>query len=53
MLPIAKNKEVIAPVKDELRGKIMVEFAGLIVKTYPYLMVDVVNIRKLKEEKSM
>ena len=33
-LPIDKNKKVIDPFTDELRGKIMMEFVGLRAKTY-------------------
>ena len=37
-LPICKNKKVIGLFKDELEGKILIEFVRLKTKTYAYLM---------------
>ena len=39
-LPIGKNKKVIGFFKDELGGKIMIEFVGIRAKTWTYLMED-------------
>ena len=35
-LPIGKNKKVIGKFKDELGGKIMIEFCALTAKAYAY-----------------
>ena len=35
-LPIGKNKKVIGKFKDELGGKIMIEFCALTAKAYVY-----------------
>ena len=40
LLPIGKNKKVIGLFKDELGGKIMIEFVRLRAKTWFYLMDD-------------
>ena len=50
-LPIDKNKEVISLFKDELRGKIIIEFVGLRAKTYAYLMDDDSEHKKAKGTK--
>ena len=38
LLPIGKNKKVIDLFKDELGGKIMIEFVAIRGKAYAYLM---------------
>ena len=50
-LPIGKNKKVIGIFKDELGRKIMIEFVGLIAKTYAYLMDDDSENKKAKGRK--
>ena len=50
-LPKGKNKKVIGLMKDELRGKIMTEFAALRPKTYSYLMDDGNSDKKAKGTK--
>ena len=39
-LPMGKNKKVIGLIKDELGGKIIMEFVTLRPKTFPYLTDD-------------
>ena len=50
-LPKGKNKKVIGLFKDELGGKIMIEFVGLRAKTYVYLMDDGSEHEKAKGTK--
>ena len=46
-----KTKKVIGLIKDELGGKIMIEFVALRPKTYSYLMDDGNNDKKAKVAK--
>ena len=50
-LPIDKNKTVIGLFKNELGGKIMIEFVGLRTKTYAYLMNENTEKKKAKRTK--
>ena len=50
-LPIGKNKKVMGLFKDQLGGKIVIEFVGLRVKTYAYLMDDDSEHKKAKGTK--
>ena len=50
-LPIGKNKKVIGLFKDELGGKIMMEFVGLGAKTNAYLMDNNSEHKKAKGTK--
>ena len=50
-LPIYMNKKVMCLFKDELGGKIIIEFVGLRAKTYAYLMNDDNEHKKAKERK--
>ena len=50
-LPNGKNKKLIGLLKDELGGKIMIEFIGLRAKTYAYLMDDDSEHKKAKGTK--
>ena len=51
LLPISKNKKVIGLFKDELGGKIMIEFVGFRAKTYAYVMDDDSKHKKAKGTK--
>ena len=46
------NKNVISFFKDELGGKIMIEFVALQPKTYSYLMIDNNENKKAKGTKN-
>ena len=50
-LPIGKNKKVIGLFKDELGGKIIIEFCALRAKAYSYLMEDDSEHKKVKRTK--
>ena len=50
-LSTGKNKKMIGLMKDELAGKVMIEFAALRPKTYSYLMDDGKNDKKAKGTK--
>ena len=50
-LPIGKNKKVIGLFKDELDGKIMIEFIALRAKAYAYLKEDGSEHKKAKGTK--
>ena len=50
-LPNRENKKVIGLLKDELGRKIMIEFVGLRVKTYSYLIDDDSEDKKAKGSK--
>ena len=52
-LPTGKNKKLIGLMKNELGGKIMIEFAALEPKTYPYLMDNGKNDKKSKRNKEV
>ena len=51
LLPIGKNKKVIGLFKDELGGKIIIEFCALRAKAYAYLMEDDSEHKKVKGTK--
>ena len=50
-LPIRKNKKVIGMFKDELDGKIMIEFRALRAKAYSYRLDDDTQNKKAKSMK--
>ena len=52
-LSTGKNKKVIGLMKDELGGKIMIEFVSLRPKTYAYLMDDGRSDKKAKGTKEV
>ena len=47
------NKVVIVLMKDELVGKIIIQFVALRPKTYSYLTDDDENVKKAKETKNV
>ena len=50
-LPTGKKKKVIGLMKDELGGKIMIEFVVLRAKAYSYLTDDDIAVKKAKGRK--
>ena len=50
-LPIGINKKVIRKFKDELEGKIMIEFWALRAKTYAFLLDDNTEKKRAKSTK--
>ena len=50
-LPTRKNKKVIGLMKNELGGKIMIEFVVLRAKTYSYLTDNDIEVKKAKGTK--
>ena len=51
-MPEGKNKKLIGLMRDDLRGKIRVKFAGLRAKTYSYLIDDCSEDNKAKNTKA-
>ena len=51
LLPKGKNKNVIGLMRNELGGKIMTKFVGLIAKTYSYFIDDSSEVNKAKGTK--
>ena len=52
-LPKGKNKKVIGLIKNELGGNIMIEFIGVITRTYGYLIDDGSEDKKVKGTKKV
>ena len=52
-LPKGLNKKVIVLMKDELGGKIVIDFVALRPKTYSYLTDDDNYVKKLKKQKNV
>ena len=50
-MPTGKNKNVFGVTKDELGGKIMIEFVALRPKTYSYLISNGSNDKKARGTK--
>ena len=51
-LPIGKNKKAIGMFKDELGGKIMIEFCALRAKAYAYKLDNDTEMKKAKVQKN-
>ena len=51
LLPKGKDKKVIGLMRNELGGKIMTKFVGLIAKTYSYFIDDSSEVNKAKGTK--
>ena len=47
-LPKGKNENVVGLIKDELRGKIMINFVGLRAKTYSYFIDEGSEFKEAK-----
>ena len=53
LLPKGKDKKVIGLMRNELGGKIMTKFVGLIAKTYSYFLDDSSEVNKAKGKKNV
>ena len=51
-LPMGKNRKAIGLMKDELGGRIIMEFIALRPKTYSYLTDDCKEKKRLKEQRN-
>ena len=51
VIPIGINKRVIGKLKDELGGKIMIEFSAHRAKTYSFLLNDDIEKKRVKDTK--